>query len=239
MGEVTSVDAADARFFLKLLTGEHVPECRVSAHDTCRVLLPPTGLAQWRQPCCAPVRPAPDRSSATSSARGRPRAAHRPYANGLTAFRMRSACCLRSFGTIAPSPLRQHARAYTYRGLPAFAFALHGRQRSKQRGPECRVSFRDTCGCILCRRDSRTADRLIFAAAALRSERDSTKRPPRPTPPTNGWTACRMPLQIFSAGSGKPTPPPLRKSVRALHLPRTTGLRVALHGRQRWSLHPG
>ena len=105
------------------------PECRVSAHDTCRVLLPPTGLAQWRQPCCAPVRPAPDRSSATSSARGRPRAAHRPYANGLTAFRMRSACCLRSFGTIAPSPLRQHARAYTYRGLPAFAFALHGRQR--------------------------------------------------------------------------------------------------------------
>ena len=78
---------------------------------------------------CAPVRPAPGRSSATSSARGRPRAAHRPYANGLTAFRMRSACCLRSFGTIAPSPLRQHARAYTYRGLPAFAFALHGRQR--------------------------------------------------------------------------------------------------------------
>ena len=28
-------------------------------------------------------------------------------------------------------------------------------------------------------------------------------------------------------------PPPLRKSVRALRLPRTTGLRVALHGRQR------
>ena len=99
--------------------------------------------------------------------------------------------------------------------------------------PECRVSFRDTCGCILCRRDSRTADRLFFDAAALRSERGSTKRLPSPTPPTNGWTACRMPLQIFSAGSGKPTPAPLRKSVRALRLPRTTGLRVALHGRQR------
>ena len=65
------------------------------------------------------------------------------------------------------------------------------------------MSFRDTCGCILCRRDSRTADRLFFAAAALRSERGSTKRLPSPTPPTNGWTPCRMPLQIFSAGSGK------------------------------------
>jgi len=34
---------------------------------------------------------------------------------------MRSAYCLRGFGTIAPSPLRQHARAYAYRGLPALA----------------------------------------------------------------------------------------------------------------------
>ena len=33
------------------------PECRVSAHDTCRVLLPPTGLAQWRQPCLCPGSP--------------------------------------------------------------------------------------------------------------------------------------------------------------------------------------
>jgi len=32
------------------------------------------------------------------------------------------------------------------------------------------------------------------------------KRPPSPTPSTNGLTACRMPLQIFSAGSGKHTP---------------------------------
>jgi hypothetical protein len=34
---------------------------------------------------------------------------------------MRSACCLRGFGTVAPSPLRQHARAYAYRGLRALA----------------------------------------------------------------------------------------------------------------------
>ncbi|MGB5834114.1 MAG: hypothetical protein WBG92_19305 [Thiohalocapsa sp.] len=35
----------------------------------------------------------------------------------------------RSFGTHAPSPLRRYARADAYRGLPALAFALHGRQR--------------------------------------------------------------------------------------------------------------
>ena len=46
---------------------------------------------------------------------------HDPYANGLTAYRMRSAYCLRGFGTSAPSPLRQYARAYAYRGLRALA----------------------------------------------------------------------------------------------------------------------
>ena len=40
---------------------------------------------------------------------------------GLTASRMRSACCLRGSGTSAPAPLRQHARAYAYRGLRALA----------------------------------------------------------------------------------------------------------------------
>ena len=50
----------------------------------------------------------------------------------------------------------------------------------------------------------------------------------------NGLTACRMSLQIFSAGSGKHTPSPLRKSARTLCLPRTTGPRFALPGRQRW-----
>ena len=42
-----------------------------------------------------------------------------PTRHGLTAYRMRSAYCLRGFGTIAPSPLRQYARAYAYRGLGA------------------------------------------------------------------------------------------------------------------------
>ena len=42
---------------------------------------------------------------------------------GLTASRMRSACCLRGSGTSAPAPLRQHARAYAYayQGLRALA----------------------------------------------------------------------------------------------------------------------
>jgi hypothetical protein len=31
---------------------------------------------------------------------------------------------------------------------------------------------------------------------------DSTKHQPSPTAPTYGWTGCRMPLQILSAGSG-------------------------------------
>ena len=51
--------------------------------------------------------------------------------------------------------------------------------------------------------------------------------------PAGRGPECRMPLPIFSAGCGRPSPPPLRKSVRALRLPRTPGLRVALHRRQR------
>jgi len=58
----------------------------------------------------------------TARALGRAAAArHDPYANGLTASRMRSACCLRGSGTRAPAPLLQHARAYAYRGLRALA----------------------------------------------------------------------------------------------------------------------
>ena len=59
------------------------------------------------------------------------------------------------------------------------------------------------------------------------------QKTPSPTSPTNGLTACRMSLQIFSAGYGKHTPSPLRKSARTLPLPRTTGLRFALPSRQR------
>ena len=57
-----------------------------------------------------------------------------------------------------------------------------------------------------------------------------------PLRPQHGLTACRRPLQIFSAGSGIHPPSPLRKSARALRLPRTTGPRSALHGRQRLPL---
>lgn len=78
---------------------------------------------------------------------------------------------------------------------------------------------------------SRTADRFFLDAAALRAARGSTRRPPSPA--HKGWMACPMSLQIFSAAAGKHSPLPLRKSVRALRLPRTTDLRVALHGRQR------
>ncbi len=64
------------------------------------------------------------------------------------------------------------------------------------------MSARDTRGCVLRRGDSSPADSLLYAAAALRSQRVSTKTPAEPTAPTNGLTACRRPLKIFSAGSG-------------------------------------
>ena len=46
-----------------------------------------------------------------------------------------------------------------------------------------------------------------------------------PLRPQHGLTACRRPLQIFSAGSGIHPPSPLRKSARALRLPRTCDTR--------------
>jgi hypothetical protein len=59
-----------------------------------------------------PLRPGSPRSGVTASPRRRPAAArHDPYANGLTASRMRSACCLRGSGARAPAPLRQSASA--------------------------------------------------------------------------------------------------------------------------------
>ena len=93
--------------------------CRVSARDTCRGLLPPTGLAQWRQPCCAPVRPASVRFATPSQARCWLR---RTPTNGLTACRMRLHMPYVGFGTYRPRrQLRPYARAYAYRGLRAFA----------------------------------------------------------------------------------------------------------------------
>ena len=79
---------------------------------------------------------APLRGHGITTARALRRAAasrHDPYANGFTASRMRSACCLRGSGTSAPAPLRQHARAYAYRGLRALASLSMA--RSGRRGP--------------------------------------------------------------------------------------------------------
>ena len=46
---------------------------------------------------------------------------------------MRSACCLRGSGTNAPAPLRQHARAYAYRGLRALASLSLARSEGARR----------------------------------------------------------------------------------------------------------
>jgi hypothetical protein len=62
---------------------------------------------------------------------------------------------------------------------------------------------------------------------------DSTKHQPSSTAPTNGWTGCRMPLQIFSAGSGIH---PLRHCENPHGPYPCRGLPAfafALHGRQR------
>ena len=53
-------------------------------------------------------------------------------------------------------------------------------------------------------------------------------------PTTNGSTACRMrsAYRLHGFGTGGPYAPPAARSRR--RLPGTTGLRFALHGRQRW-----
>ena len=125
-----------------------------------------------------------------------------------------------------------------YDGKPPPAVTGHGKAALFRRNsPECRVSARDTCRGLLLPTGLAQWRQPCFATVRPASVRFATPSQARcwlRRTPTNGWTACRMPLQIFSAGSGKHTPPPLRKSVRALRLPWTTGLRVALHGRQRW-----
>ena len=91
-----------------------VPESRVCARDTRRVDPSPPGLAQGDGLLCPGSPCGPSRTRLP----GGPPGTTGPT-NGLTACRMRSAYCLRGFGTIAPSPLRQHARAYAYPGLGA------------------------------------------------------------------------------------------------------------------------
>lgn len=90
-------------------------ESRV-ARESVRGLLRPDGLAPWRRPVLAPVRPAPGRAAPRRAPEGRARAAHGPATNGLTACRMRFADRLRGCATTAASPLRRHARADAYRG---------------------------------------------------------------------------------------------------------------------------
>ena len=90
-------------------------ESRV-ARESVRGLLRPDGLAPWRRPVLAPVRPAPGRAAPRRAPDGRGRAAHGPTTNGSTACRMRFAYRLRGCATTAASPLRRHARADAYRG---------------------------------------------------------------------------------------------------------------------------
>jgi len=85
---------------------------------------------------------APLRGHGITTARALRRAAaprHDSYANGLTASRMRSACCLRGSGTsapAAPTPTRPRLRLP---GTKRPRFALHGAQRGltrrRSRGP--------------------------------------------------------------------------------------------------------
>ncbi len=82
----------------------------------------------------ARVRPAPNRRSATSSAQGHARAAHRSYANDSTVCRMRLHIAFAASGPLAPTRLRRYARAYTYPGLPAFAsLSMAGSERQNRR----------------------------------------------------------------------------------------------------------
>ena len=94
------------------------PECR-RARDTFWDVLSPQNACARRQPLC----------SGTPCGRAVPDSPFGPPGitaptNGLTACRMRSAYCLRGFGTDALSPRRQHARADAYPGLLASRFAL-------------------------------------------------------------------------------------------------------------------
>jgi hypothetical protein len=68
---------------------------------------------------------------------------------------------------------------------------------------ECRVSPRDTRRVRPMPPGTRgMATTLFVPRPPCGRSGDSTKHQPSPTAPTNGWTGCRMPLQILSAGSG-------------------------------------
>ena len=89
-------------------------ECRVCARDTRRVDPSPPGLAQGDGLLCPGSPCGPSRTRLPVGPPGTT-----VPTNGSTACRMRSAYRLRSFGTTAPSLLRQYARADAYPGLGA------------------------------------------------------------------------------------------------------------------------
>ena len=70
---------------------------------------------------CAPVRPAPGHGYVTTCPQGGGRTSPWPYVewlDGVSDALASGLCGLRDF---APPPRRPDARAYAYRGLPAFA----------------------------------------------------------------------------------------------------------------------
>jgi hypothetical protein len=127
---------ADATFCVSALTRLEVltrplregdPECRHLARDTCRGLLPPTGLAQWRQPVFSRGRPAVTAALHTAERHS----AH----NDLTACRVRFAYGLRLLRDLRPLRHSGHTHAPTPTAdYPPRASHFPGGQRRRLRG---------------------------------------------------------------------------------------------------------
>jgi hypothetical protein len=124
--------AANSKYVMRI-TGDN-PESRVCARDSRRVDPSPPGLAQGDGFLCPG---SPCGRSRTRLPVGPPGTT--APTNGLTASRMRSAYCLRGFGTTAPAPLRQYARAYAYPGLRAFASLSMARSDRRPTGSVSRT----------------------------------------------------------------------------------------------------
>jgi len=94
--------------------------------------------------------------------------------------------------------LEQEGRQEEAVELPAeFAEQVQGMN------PACRVSPRETRRVRPMPPGTRgMATTLFVPRPPCGRSGDSTTHQPSPTAPTNGWTGCRMPLQILSAGSG-------------------------------------
>ena len=93
---------------------------------------------------------------------------------------------------------RDHAQA----DLEAVRTELRQEQENGKR-PACRVSPRETRRVRPMPPGTRAMATTYFVPRPpCGRSGDSTTHQPSPTAPTNGWTGCRMPLQILSAGSG-------------------------------------